>query len=304
MDSASRTSAKPAPTNGQLQIIPPNVQGGASAPQRTPTNPTRSPSQDKRYSQLLPQPATHVQPAAQKREISAPKKSGFGIFGRSRDEDDEREQLKKLKAENKLLREKYRELEIASNQMAAENERFKTNLVGERKINNQLNPDSYYSSTLERLSVGITDWTVTHFRGKNTREYTIEMVEEIRSGLKRLSDANNLIPPALHWVDIDLQKALSDSKFRIAFVLHVISLHLHEKVFSPFSYEIEDFGLGYWLKRISDEVARAGTSTLPSRFRLLTHQGKTTSTLNGIGAKRSSRQFQACLKEKQSNHVS
>jgi hypothetical protein len=233
---------------------------GQSAPRRTPTDPMRtSSSQDKRFS-LLSQPATQVQPVPQKRvEPSHSKKSGFGgIFGRSRDEDDEREQLKKLKAENKLIREKYRDLEIKSNQIAAENERYKTSLLGDRKINNQVHPDSYYASTLERLNVGITDWTVTHFRGKNTREYTTEMVEEIRNGLKRLSDANNLIPPALHWVDIDLQKALSDSKFRIAFVLHVISLHLHEKVFSPFSYEIEDFGLGYWLKRISDEVARSG----------------------------------------------
>ena len=84
------------------------------------------------------------------------------------------------------------------------------------------------------------------------------MVEEIRAGLKKLSDANNLIPQSLHWVDVDLQSALTDSKFRIAFVLHVIGLHLHEKIYSPFSYEIEDFGLGYWLKRISDEVARSG----------------------------------------------
>jgi len=85
------------------------------------------------------------------------------------------------------------------------------------------------------------------------------MVEEIRSGLRKLSDANNLIPPSLLWAEVDLQTALQDSKFRIAFVLHVIGLHLHEKVFSPFAYEIEDFGLGYWLKRISDEVARSGT---------------------------------------------
>ena len=88
------------------------------------------------------------------------------------------------------------------------------------------------------------------------------MVEEIRSGLKKLSDANNLIPQSLHWIDVDLQSTLTDSKFRIAFVLHVIGLHLHEKIFSPFSYEIEDFGLGYWLKRVSDEVARSGAPTI------------------------------------------
>jgi hypothetical protein len=163
-----------------------------------------------------------------------------------------------MKAENKQLRAQFRELEIKSSQIGAENERFKSTLVGDRKINNQLLPDFHYSSALERLSVGLTDWTVTHFRGKNSRPYTVEMVEEIRAGLKKLSDANNLIPQSLHWVDVDLQTALTDSKFRIAFVLHVIGLHLHEKIYSPFSYEIEDFGLGYWLKRISDEVARSG----------------------------------------------
>jgi len=197
--------------------------------------------------------------ANQKRnEPSGSKRSGFGIFGKNKEEEDERDQLKKLKAENKRLKDELRALEVKSSHLGAENERFKTARVGDRKINNQLHPDSFYASGLERLWVGITDWTVTHFRGKNTREYTVEMIEEIRNGLKKLSESNNLIPQTLHWTNVDLQAALNDSKFRIAFVQHIISLHLHEKVFSPFSYEIEDFGLGYWLKRISDEVARSG----------------------------------------------
>jgi hypothetical protein len=259
MDPATRTTIAPGP-----QIGPPTstaLTGGPNAgPPRAPTDASRTGQQDKRFSQQAPQPSQN-----QKRtEISAPKRSGFGIFGRAKEEDDERDQLKRLKAENKLLRAQLRDLEIKSSQIGAENERYRSSLVGDRKINNQLHPDSYYASALERLSVGITDWTVSHFRGKHSREYTSEMVEEIRTGLKKLSDANNLIPPTLHWSDVDLQVALGDAKFRIAFVLHVIGLHLHEKVFSPFSYEIEDFGLGYWLKRISDQVARAGSS--PSRF--------------------------------------
>jgi hypothetical protein len=225
----------------------------------TPTVDVRqTATQDKRQSlqnnnPLPPPPQLH-----KRNEQSGQKRTGFGLFGKSKDDDDERDQLKRLKAENRQLRARLQELEIKSNQIGAENERYKSALVGDRKINNQLHPDSYYSSALERLSVGLTDWTVTHFRGKITRPYTAEMVEEIRTGLKKLSDANNLIPESLHWVDVDLQTVLADSKFRIAFVLHVISLHLHEKIFSPFSYEIEDFGLGYWLKRVSDEVTRSG----------------------------------------------
>jgi hypothetical protein len=200
-----------------------------------------------------------IQPQSTARnDINAPKRSGFGFFGKAKDDDDERDQLKRYKAENKLLRAQLRDLEDKSTELAAENEKFKSARIGDRKINNQLHPDSYYSSLLERLSVGITDWTVTHFRGKNGREYTHEMIDEIRAGLRKLSDANNLIPEALLWVNVDLQSALTDSKFRIAFVLHIIGLHLHEKIYSPFSYEVEDFGLGYWLKRISDEVSRSG----------------------------------------------
>jgi hypothetical protein len=258
MDPATRISVAPAAPNG-----PPAstalTSGPNAAPQRAPTDAGRTSQQDKRFSQ---QPPLHIQ-HQKKIETSAPKRSGFGIFGRSKEEDDERDQLKRLKAENKVLRQQVRDLEIKSSQIAAENERYKSSLVADRKINNQLHPDSYYASALERLSVGITDWTVSHFRGKNSKEYKTEMVEDIRNGLKKLSDANNLIPPTLHWSDVDLQRALVDAKFRIAFVLHVIGLHLHEKVFSPFSYEIEDFGLGYWLKRISDEVARSGPP--PSR---------------------------------------
>jgi hypothetical protein len=251
MDPATRISVSPTASNVPLAS---SAAAGPNVIPRNPTDPGRVGPQDKRFSQ---QPQ-HSQPP-KRIETNAPKRSGFGIFGRSKDEDDERDQLKRLKAENKLLRAQLKELEIKSSQIGAENERYKSSLVGDRKINNQLHPDSYYASALERLSVGITDWTVSHFRGKNSREYTPEMVDEIRNGLKKLSDANNLIPPTLHWSDIDLQSALTDSKFRIAFVLHVIGLHLHEKVFSPFSYEIEDFGLGYWLKRISDEVARSGS---------------------------------------------
>jgi hypothetical protein len=218
--------------------------------QRPSSDALRAAFPDKRFSQPVPN---------QKRnEPQASKRSGFGIFGKFKEEEDDRDQNKRLKAENKRLREEVRKLEMKASQLGLENERFKATLVGDRKINNQLHPDSYYGSALERLSVGITDWTVTHFRGKNTREYTTDMVEEIRNGLKKLSEANNLIPQALLWANVDLPAALNDSKFRIAFVQHVISLHLHEKVFSPFSYQIEDFGLGYWLKRISDEVARSG----------------------------------------------
>jgi hypothetical protein len=208
---------------------------------------------------LVPGEEGPPQPANQKRtEVPVPRRSGFGIFGKSKEEEDDREQLKRLKAENKRLRDELRTLEVKYGQLGAENDRYKSALVGDRKINNQVHPDSYYSSALERLWIGITNWTVTHFRGKSTREYTIEMVEEIRNGLKKLSDDNSLIPQTLHWADFDLRAALMDSKFRIAFVQHVISLHLHEKIFSPFSYEIEDFGLGYWLKRISDEITRSG----------------------------------------------
>lgn len=201
------------------------------------------------------------QPPSSRNEVNIPRRSAFGFFGKGNAKDseiDEHEQLKRCKAENKVLQQKLREMEIKANQIGAENEKFKAAQMGDRKINNQFHPDSYYSSALERLSVGITDWTVTHFRGKTNKEYTTEMVDEIRAGLKKLSDVNNHIPATLHWSDVELQTVLKDSKFRIAFVLHVIGLHLHEKSFSPFSYEIEDFGLGYWLKRISDEVARSG----------------------------------------------
>lgn len=285
MDPATRISVPPVASNVQPAS---SALAGPNAIQTYPTDPGRVGPQDKRFSQ---QPQ-HSQPP-KRIETNVPKRSGFGIFGRSKEEDDERDQLKRLKAENKLLRAQLRELEIKSSQIGAENERYKSSLVGDRKINNQLHPDSYYASALERLSVGITDWTVSHFRGKNLREYTPEMVDDIRNGLKKLSDANNLIPPTLLWSNVDLQSALTDSKFRIAFVLHVIGLHLHEKVFSPFSYEIEDFGLGYWLKRISDEVARSGF--LPSLLSLM--KVIMTSTSNGTGAKRSSKQFRPCSKE-------
>jgi len=223
------------------------------------------------------------------------KRSGFSLFNKFKDEDDEREQLKRFKAENKQLRAELKELQIKSNLIGAENERFKNTMVGDRKINHQLQPDAHYSSALERISVGLTDWTVTHYRGKNTRPYTPEMVDEIRSGLRKLSDANNLIPPSLLWTEVDLQTALQDSKFRIAFVLHVIGLHLHEKVFSPFAYEIEDFGLGYWLKRISDEVARSGMQSSFSTSLLTCFEKIRIFITNGIGAERSFEQFRTCL---------
>jgi len=254
MDLSTRPATKGS-SNGSPLVAVPVAQGSqphANSPDKVPQ------PQDKRQS-IPHYPQTAPQLLQKRTDQVPPKRTGFGIFGKFNQDDDERDQMKRLKAENKQLRSQMRDLEIRSSQIGAENERFRSSLIGDRKINNQLHPDSYYSSAFERLSVGITDWTVTHFRGKSSRPYTPEMVEEIRSGLKKLSDANNLIPQSLHWVDIDLQLALTDSKFRIAFVLHVIGLHLHEKIFSPFSYEIEDFGLGYWLKRVSDEVARSGT---------------------------------------------
>jgi hypothetical protein len=294
MDPASRPANLSSSINGAPIIAVPAATGPPT--QKSPPPETlRSKQQDeKRHS---------LQTATQKRNdvVTVPKKSGFGLFGKFKEEDDDRDQLKRLKAENKVLRAQFRDLEIKSSQIGAENERFKNSLIGERKINNQLHPDSFYSSALDRLSVGITDWTVTHFRGKNSKEYTVEMVEEIRAGLRKLSDANNLIPQTLHWTDVDLQRALADSKFRIAFVLHVISLHLHEKIFSPFSYEIEDFGLGYWLKRISDEVARSGSS-LPYVCDS-TLQQRLMPTSNGTGVKPSSKLFRRCLMVRQSSHA-
>jgi hypothetical protein len=257
MDTSSRPSTKTS-TNGTPIASPPLIQGQVLTP-NVPVAGVRPANQEKRQTLKHNNPLPPPPPPQKRNEQSGPKRTGFGLFGMFKEEDDDRDQLKRLKADNKRLRVQLHELQIMSDQMDAENERFKSSLVGERKINNQHHPDSHYSSALERLSVGLTDWTVTHFRGKSSKLYTPEMVEEIRTGLKKLSDANNLIPPSLHWVDVDLQTALTDSKFRIAFVLHVIGLHLHEKVFSPFSYEIEDFGLGYWLKRVSDEVARSGT---------------------------------------------
>ena len=259
MDACSRPGTKNS-TNGPPTTTAPPSQGAIIHP-ATEGPPRPPPNQDKRHS-VQSNPPPHPTQSQKRNEQSGTKRSGFALFGKFKEDDEERDQLKRLKAENKQLRTQFRDLEIKSNQIGAENERYKSTLVGDRKINNQLNPDFYYTSALERLSVGLTDWTVTHFRGKISRPYTVEMVEEIRTGLKKLSDANNLIPSSLHWVDVDLQAALADSKFRIAFVLHVIGLHLHEKIYSPFSYEIEDFGLGYWLKRVSDEVARSGASTL------------------------------------------
>ena len=261
MDASSRPGTKSSPNGPSTTVTVDPNQGPATTPTAEggrPVTHDKPATQDKRHSIQNNNPLPHSPQSQKRNEQASTKRSGFGLFGKFKDEDDERDQLKRLKAENKQLRAQFRELEIKSSQIGAENERFKSTLVGDRKINNQLHPDFYYSSALERLSVGLTDWTVTHFRGKNSRPYTAEMVEEIRAGLKKLSDANNLIPQSLHWVDVDLQHALTDSKFRIAFVLHVIGLHLHEKIYSPFSYEIEDFGLGYWLKRISDEVARSG----------------------------------------------
>jgi hypothetical protein len=254
METSSRPATKSS-SNGSPTVAAPVAQG----PQSHANYPDVVPQQQDKRQSLQHYHPSSPQPTQKRIDQLPPKRSGFGIFGKFNQDDDERDQMKRLKAENKQLRTHMRDLEIRSSQIGAENERFKSSLIGDRKINNQLHPDSYYSSALERLSVGITDWTVTHFRGKSTRPYTPEMVEEIRNGLKKLSDANNLIPQSLHWVDVDLQSALTDSKFRIAFVLHVIGLHLHEKIFSPFSYEIEDFGLGYWLKRVSDEVTRSGT---------------------------------------------
>jgi len=249
-NAALPTDAPPSNSQQQSSTVP-----GPSLEKRG-TAPIRPPPKDK------PEGIQVVRQTVAIAEQSQTKRGGFSLFGKLKDDTEERDSTKKLKAENRALYAQLKEMEFKANKLTAEIERFKSDaeIVG-RKINNQLHPDSYYNVALERLSGGITDWTVTHFRGKNTREYTASNVEEIRTGLKKFTDANHLVPETLHWVDVDLQSALTDSKFRIAFVLHVIGLHLHEKVFSPFSYEIEDFGLGYWLKRICDTVSKSGQCT-------------------------------------------
>src|SRR5262245_1225968 len=80
------------------------------APQRMSTELPRPVPPDKRYLQ-----------AQKPLETPPPKRSGFGLFGKFKEDDDSRDQLKRLKADNKRLREQLQNLEIKSNQLGAEN---------------------------------------------------------------------------------------------------------------------------------------------------------------------------------------
>src|SRR5436305_13340686 len=104
MDSATRISVSPTASNVPLAS---SAAAGPNAIPRNPTDPGRVGPQDKRFSQ---QPQ-HSQPP-KRIETNAAKRSGFGIFGRSKEEDDERDQLKRMKTENNFRRPQLKELEI------------------------------------------------------------------------------------------------------------------------------------------------------------------------------------------------
>jgi hypothetical protein len=132
------------------------------------------------------------------------------------------------------------------------------NLLGERKINNQNQPDVFYTSSIERLSVGIANWTVANFRVKQPDAYTDPDLSTIRSFLLSFSRLNPATSNESIWETIDLRSALSNSKFRLVFVLHIIGLYFHQRVFSSFSYEITSAGVSRSLKFISDQVLLQG----------------------------------------------
>lgn len=120
--------------------------------------------------------------------------------------------------------------------------------------------DGYYTRSFEMLSEGLRSWAVSIFASPTPQRYPSEPIEKIRAVLETLKKGNDSVPEVLMWKDVDLQRVLSDSEFRISFVQHVVALTIHENIFSPFTYLIEDFGLQYWLKRYCDQVGRLGIS--------------------------------------------
>lgn len=165
------------------------------------------------------------------------------------------EYLKKSNAMRKAETDRCEELDKALKRALSSITPRKSRSGGETAA--AYNPDSYYTSALERIRGLLTDWTIKQFSANEVGKYTDERVEGIRTGLKKLLEINNLIPKTVLWKEINLKSALDNSEFRVAFVQHVIALHLHE-VFMRFSYEIENFGLGYWLKRFSDQISKSG----------------------------------------------
>lgn len=118
--------------------------------------------------------------------------------------------------------------------------------------------DKYLTDALTGLYDDIAAWCSAHFSKEIASEFTEEDVAFIKSTFQNLREQNNLIPPELTWENVDLLKNLSNPEFRVDFVSHLIGLHIHERFFSRFMYEFDDFGLNYWLKRIADELFSSG----------------------------------------------
>lgn len=133
-----------------------------------------------------------------------------------------------------------------------------THLLTDPKINNQKHPDVFYTSAFERLSVGIANWTVSHFRSKQPKAYTDRDVSIIRLFLRNLFRLDSTASEHSIWEKVDLESALVNSKFRLAFVLHLIGFCLHVRVFSPFSYDLPAPIVSQSLKQISDQVVIQG----------------------------------------------
>jgi len=150
------------------------------------------------------------------------------------------------------LRQQFQELELASELRMTKHERW-LHLSADPK------GDQYYTRALERLSDHLRSWAVSmSLSSPGPHRYSEEQISAIRAVFAKLKEKNPRIPDELLWKDVDLQRALLDSEFRSSFVQHVAGFFIHEYIFSPFSYRIHDFGLGYWLKRYSDEVTNLG----------------------------------------------
>ena len=111
MDTSSRPATKSS-SNGSPTVAAPVAQG----PQSHANYPDVVPQQQDKRQSLQHYHPTSPQPTQKRIDQLPPKRSGFGIFGKFNQDDDERDQMKRLKAENKQLRTQMRDLEIRSSQ--------------------------------------------------------------------------------------------------------------------------------------------------------------------------------------------
>src|SRR5215471_886104 len=105
MDASSQPGTKSS-TNGPSNTVTVDPNQGSAIPPIADGG--RTTTHDKRQSIQNNNPPPHPPQLQKRNEQAGAKRSGFGLFGKFKDEDDDREQLKRLKAENKQLRTQFR----------------------------------------------------------------------------------------------------------------------------------------------------------------------------------------------------